>query len=84
MKEKIIQVLFDSWCEGEFGIDYAADQISDGAINDIVEHFKAKGNDQNYIETNVMRAVCIHEKAAFLAGVRIGLALITGSIWAAH
>lgn len=82
MREKIIEAIFGAWCDGQFGVDKEADRIIEEIIQDMNLHFAADDHNVIYIERQVMSAVSIQERSAFMAGIEAGLALVTGKFWA--
>lgn len=81
MRNKIIEAVFDRWCEGEFGMKTDEGPETDEAIDNIAQYFKAPVQAQMYIESQIRAAACMREKAAFEDGFYCCLELLNGNIF---
>lgn len=76
MRERIIQAIFDGWCDGS-----EINPMVHKAIATIAERFRAEEHDRSYIESQVTETICVCEKEAFRQGFYLCLELINGNIF---
>lgn len=81
MKERILDAIFDGWCDGECGQRQAELPEVQKTINDFCERFHATRTDELFIERTLMNLICTYEKNAFTEGFSICLDLLTGKIF---
>lgn len=77
MKERIMEAIFDSWCDGECGS--RKDELLEvqKTIDKLSSYFNAHKNEQIYIETAIMEVICLYERNAFMEGFHVCLELIS-------
>lgn len=81
MQEKIIEAIFDTWCEGYLGLKREQGPETDTAIKNICEHFGATEDDFYVVEIQVTQALCAREKEGFMDGFYVCLELMNGNIF---
>lgn len=80
MREKIIEVLFEGWCDGDCELK-KYDPDYETVLNLIREHTNADNKEQRRIENAICGLVCEAERNAFMNGVYACLELINGNIF---
>ena len=81
MRNRIIEAVFDGWCEGEFGMKTEEGPETDNAIDNIAKYFNASGKAKLYIESEIRCALCTREETAFEDGFYLCLELLNGNIF---
>ena len=81
MREKILKVICDAWCDNNLGAACLADREIQTILQDMNQHFDTDVKNSIYIERQMMSAICAQDRLAFMAGMEAGLALVTGSFW---
>lgn len=79
MKKIICEAIFSGWCDG--GEKPGERKEVQQAINVIGNRFNAGSEGKITIETEIMKAVCVSEKIAFMDGLRIGIGLVSGRLF---
>lgn len=80
MKERIIEAIFDGWCEGEYGNKNKDLPEANQAIVDITKRFHADTKDRIFIERVFMEVICKYEHNAFIDGFMLGYELLNGNL----
>ena len=81
MKEKIIETIFDGWCDGLCGMKRIEGPEVQEVIDNIAAHFGGTPADSLYIEERWTDLICTREKDAFIDGFYMCLELLNGSIF---
>lgn len=79
MRERIIEAIFDGWCEGEYGNRSKDFSEANQAITDISKRFNADTKDRLFIERVLMEVICKYEHNAFIDGFVMGFELMNGN-----
>lgn len=74
MKERILEALYDLWCEKKEGVIV---QVAEAKTN-IYEKMHATEKEKVFIDTELENAVSAGEKAAFFDGVSMAAELFSG------
>ena len=80
-RERIIDAIFDSWCDGLLGMKTPTGQETDNAIDNLATYFDTQEDGWNFIETEIEKILCAREEAAFKDGFYCCLELINGNIF---
>lgn len=80
-REKVIDAIFDSWCDGDLGMKTPTGRETDEAIDNIARHFDTQGEGWIFIETELEHAVCAREEVAFKDGFYCCLELLNGNVF---
>ena len=80
MRNKIIEAVFDRWCEGELGMKTEEGPTRCEAITNIAKHFDASTDDFLFIEAQVNQAICEKEEITFQDGFYLCLELLNGNL----
>ncbi|MDC7290181.1 hypothetical protein NXH76_20515 [Blautia schinkii] len=81
MRKRIIDAIFDGWCEGEFGMKTDEGPARCEAITNIAEHFEASIDDSIFIEEQINEAICEKEKITFRDAFYLCLELLNGNVF---
>ena len=81
MREKIIDAIFDSWCE-DGDTDFIR-QRKDEATQ-AIDHLGITKKEKNDMHNTVAGLLCDVEERAFKDGLHYGIDLMTGRIFAGH
>ena len=80
MKQKIIDLIFEGWSEGDTGVKRMEPPIVNEITDAIIDKVMATGEDALFIEENINEAVYEVEKNAFSCGFALCLELISGRL----
>lgn len=80
MNNRIMDAIFDSWCEGECGQHTELPEVQE-TIDGISERFQASRAEKLYIEKSVTELVCLYERNAFMEGLRVCMELLNGTMF---
>lgn len=80
MRKRIIEAIFDGWCEGEYGTKPKKETDAQNAIDKICGCLSLSEKEELCVEENLMDAVCAHEKIAFVHGFCLCLELLNGNL----
>ena len=80
MREKIIELVFDGWCDGLCGLKRKEGEQVQEAIDNIVSHFNGGLKDSIYVEGQWTELICTREKDAFIDGFYMCLELLNGNV----
>ena len=79
MKQKILEAIFTVWRESE-SYPRECPEVQQ-VMDSIRDHFNATWKDELFVETQVMVAVCVSERAAFWNGLILGINLASGRLF---
>lgn len=80
MIEKIIEAVFDGWCEGEYGSRKDELPQVQQIIDSLCKQTNADKQEEMQIEKSITELVCLYEKNAFVEGFCLCMDLLQGNL----
>lgn len=81
MRKRIIEAIFDSWCDGDLGMKTEEGPARCEAITNIAEYFDASTDDSIFIEEQINEAICEKERITFRDAFYLCLELLNGNVF---
>lgn len=76
MREKIIEVIYEGWCERYYGNKSMSSPETDEAISEIVNMFHGGIEEELFVEETIEHAILAEQKRAFMQGFEVCLGLL--------
>ena len=73
MNNRIMDAIFDSWCEGECGQHTELPEVQE-----TIDGISERSHSKQYIEKSITELVCLYERNAFMEGLRVCMELLRG------